>query len=522
MLTSNLPVQAARAMGADIVIAVNVGTPLLKREELRSVIGVAGQMLSILTEQNVQASLASLKPTDILISPELGDFSTADFDNLPKIQPLGEAAARQVADRLAALSLPPEQFAALRQRQQLATAPDLRPVDQIRFDGLAKVNPEAVQAVMKTTVGQALEPARIDADMRRLYGTGDFEHVNYRILDESGRRVMAVEAVEKAWGPNYLRLGFGLSSDFSGETYFDLIAGHRMTWLNRLGAELRTDVRLGFNNSLRFEFYQPFNVEGSYYVAPRIEVGSERVNIFNGDNRVAVYNFQSRTAGLDLGFGFSQYGELRLGVEGGQLNPRLDTGPSLIDSGDVRHDRGAVNLRLALDQLDNANFPRRGWAASVQVYDSSASLGADADYTRWQAGGTAAIEFGENAFRFTGRAGGNIGSHPLPAYDLFRWGGFLNQSGYASGQLISGRMEYGQLMYLRRIVRGGLFDGAHGGLTLEAGNYSAPLVPGNTSGNLQSMSVFVAADSIVGPAYFGYGRARDGTQSFYFYLGRPL
>ncbi len=76
MLTSNLPVDAARAMGADIVIAVNVGTPLLKRDQLDGILGVTGQMLSILTEQNVQASLASLKSTDILITPELGDFST--------------------------------------------------------------------------------------------------------------------------------------------------------------------------------------------------------------------------------------------------------------------------------------------------------------------------------------------------------------------------------------------------------------------------------------------------------------
>ena len=81
-------------MGADIIIAVNVGTPLLKREELDSIFGVAGQMLSILTEQNVQTSLGLLKPTDILISPELGDFSTADFDNLPKIAPLGESLPR--------------------------------------------------------------------------------------------------------------------------------------------------------------------------------------------------------------------------------------------------------------------------------------------------------------------------------------------------------------------------------------------------------------------------------------------
>ena len=31
-LTNNLPVDVARAMGADIVIAVNLGTPLMKRE----------------------------------------------------------------------------------------------------------------------------------------------------------------------------------------------------------------------------------------------------------------------------------------------------------------------------------------------------------------------------------------------------------------------------------------------------------------------------------------------------------
>ena len=74
-LTNNLPVDVARAMGADVVIAVNLGTPLLRAEQLNSIVGVTGQMINILTEQNVQASLASLRPGDILILPQLGDFS---------------------------------------------------------------------------------------------------------------------------------------------------------------------------------------------------------------------------------------------------------------------------------------------------------------------------------------------------------------------------------------------------------------------------------------------------------------
>src|SRR5690606_34668022 len=158
MLTRNLPVQTAREeLGADIIIAVNVGTPLLKREDLNGFFGVTGQMLSILTEQNVQVSLAALQPDDILISPDLGDYSTSDFDDLQQIAPLGEAAARKVAGRLAALSLPQAEYAALRKRQQVTVVADLQPVDEIRFDNLQRVNPRTVKADMETQPGQPIE-----------------------------------------------------------------------------------------------------------------------------------------------------------------------------------------------------------------------------------------------------------------------------------------------------------------------------------------------------------------------------
>jgi NTE family protein len=522
MLTNNLPVQPARAMGADIVIAVNVGTPLLKREELNSIVGVAGQMLSILTEQNVQASLASLKPTDILISPELGDFSTGDFDNLTKITPLGEAAARKVADRLAQLSLPPEEYAALRQRQQVALAPDLKPVDEIRFENLQTVNPEVIKNIMETRVGEPLVQASIDGDMRRLYGTGDFEHVNYRILEEPGKRVLSVTAVEKAWGPSYLRFGLGLSSDFSGEVQFNLLASHRMTWLNSLGAELRTDAQVGYNNSLRTEFYQPLSTKGRFFVAPRLQLAQDRLNIYSGDERIAVYNNRFAVAGADVGFQFEQYGELRLGVERGRLEPRLDTGSPLFPSDDITIDQGATRATLVLDRLDSVQFPRNGWGASVDLYDSRVGLGADLNYTKWRAGVTGAYSFGENTVRLTATAGGKIGSNPLPAYDQFQWGGFMRQTGYATGQLVGANLQYGQLMYYRRIARGSLLDGAYGGMSLELGKVGDPLVPTNPDGWLKSIGLFVGADSFIGPVYLGYGRAADGNQSFYFYLGNPF
>ena len=105
-------------MGADIVIAVNLGTPLMKREELNSVFGVTGQMINILTEQNVRASLASLKPTDILIQPELGDFSAGDFDHLPRRSRSARRRRERSTARLAALACAPERLRGAAQRQQ--------------------------------------------------------------------------------------------------------------------------------------------------------------------------------------------------------------------------------------------------------------------------------------------------------------------------------------------------------------------------------------------------------------------
>ncbi len=523
MLTSNLPVQTTRNdMGADIIIAVNVGTPLLKREQLTGIFGVSGQMLSILTEQNVQASLATLTPSDVLISPDLGDFSTGDFDHLEQIAPIGEAAARKVAGRLAQLSIPAGEYAALRQRQVITVVPDLRPVDEIRFENLKRVNPKTVQASMATKAGEPIDQTTLDRDMRRIYGTDDFEHVNYRFIEEPGKRILAVDAVEKTWGPNYLRFGLGLSSDFSGDAFFNILGSYRKTWLNDRGAEWRTDVQLGHTSGLYTELYQPFSAESRFFVAPHAAIERRTSDLYRDDDRVASYEMTSMLAGVDLGSQFNRYGELRLGMVGGRLKPQLDTGPESLSPGESRIMQGAFTGQLRLDQLDSVHFPRSGWRAGANIFDSTDALGADDEYTKWDADGTAVLSFGNHTLNFGLKVGDKLGNKPLPRYDQFQWGGFLTGSGYSTGQLLGEELQFGRLMYYHRILEGSIFEGAYTGFTLEASRIGSPLVPGNTDDWLRSAAIFIAADSPLGPVYFGYGHAADGNSSFYFCLGRPF
>src|SRR5688572_19320751 len=109
-LSSNLPIDVARQMGVDILIVVDCGFPLLERGKLVSVATVSNQMLAILIRHNTAEQRKTLKQSDVVIDPALGDFSSLDFTAHAEAMRIGEEAARGQSQRLAALSLPPEEF----------------------------------------------------------------------------------------------------------------------------------------------------------------------------------------------------------------------------------------------------------------------------------------------------------------------------------------------------------------------------------------------------------------------------
>jgi len=520
-LTNNLPVDVVRAMGADIVIAVNLGTPLMKREQLGSVLGVTGQMINILTEQNVRASLAMLKPGDVLIEPALGDFSAGDFDHLPKTVPIGEAAARAAAPRLAALSMSPAAYAELRGRQQAPPARPAEVVADIRFPGLARVNPEALLDYLETKPGEVVDEARLDRDLRRIYGLGDFEHVDYQLIEEAGKQVVSIHALEKSWGPDYLRFGLGLQSDFKGENAFNLAASYRRTWLNALGAEWRTDAQVGQVTYLTTELYQPLGARNGLFLAPRATILRRNLDLFAGDARIARYNLRTAYASLDLGASFTRYGETRVGLAFGRSSATLDTGAPAFEPDPNKVTRAGVTYRAIVDQLSSASFPREGYAASVDVFASLKGLGARDDYTRYDVNAIGAHSWGRHtlsaAVRFAGRATGD----ELPTYDLVQWGGFLQQSGLPAGALLGQRLSFGRAVYSDRLLEQKLLDGLYVGASAEVGRMDQPIVPGNLTGMLYSGAVFFGADTPIGPVYLGYGYTSGGFRSAYFFLGRP-
>ncbi len=235
-LRQNLPVQTVRAMGADVVIAVDLGTTTTPTTaQLANPVAVAQQMVNILLDLNVYASREALKPGDVHISPKVEGFSSGDFGKGPELVPIGEKAARAMQDRLLALSLTAQQYAALREAQRARSKAGSQ-VARVEVDAsqLRHVNPAYVKE--KFSVEQRkgeLDEQRVRSEISALLGEGDYERIDYRYEDQpDGQRALVITPREKPWGPGYLRLGLQLATDFKEDTYFNLLGSYRRTWLN--------------------------------------------------------------------------------------------------------------------------------------------------------------------------------------------------------------------------------------------------------------------------------------------------
>src|SRR6185295_5761122 len=96
-MANNLPVEVVKTMGADVVIAVDVGTPLMSREAIQSFVGVTSQAFGFLTTRN---SNASARLADVVVRPDLTDISSSDFGAAATAIPRGEAAAEALRARI--------------------------------------------------------------------------------------------------------------------------------------------------------------------------------------------------------------------------------------------------------------------------------------------------------------------------------------------------------------------------------------------------------------------------------------
>ncbi|XHS78748.1 patatin-like phospholipase family protein [Burkholderiaceae bacterium UC74_6] len=539
-LVNNLPIDVARQMGARRLIAVNVGTPLAGRESLSSLVGVTAQMITILTEQNVQRAIATLGPDDLLITPDLAKLSSGDFSQVAELIAAGEAAAEKALPQLRRYAVSPESYAAWRlARIQPAQNPGV--LADVQFTGSHLTHPELLRRQLESQPGQPFDAARAERDARLLTSSGDYERVDYHVeprsVDAAGQMTgdgLTFELEDKPWGPNYFKVGIDLSTDLSGNSTFDLRVSHNRHWLTDSGLEWRNQASIGQHPRLFSELYQPLTIKAlgssDWFISGWGQIERRNIKLFDADsgNELGELSRKSGKLGLDIGQPWGRLGELRLGLthESWRINP-IVLGPDLSAApgqlGQIWNETG-LRLRAVVDQLDYANFPQRGYRIVAEYTGGRVSGGENvhnASFSRTELQATFVHSWGPHTINLNAR--GLVARQPEDSTQgPYSLGGFQQLSGYRPEQLMGNTLLFGRATYYLRmgsapVISRGYFIGG----SLEAGNAWNARSDASLRDLRYAGSLFIGTDTGLGPLYLAVGRAPRGGSAVYLFIGRP-
>ncbi|HWH49177.1 MAG TPA: patatin-like phospholipase family protein [Burkholderiales bacterium] len=513
-IANNVPVSVVRAMGAEVLIVVDVGSGLFAREDITSALSITGQLANYMFTLNSQEQLKTLSPRDVLIRPKLGDIGGGSFDRAGEAIPAGEEAARAAFEALRQYSLDPEQYA-----RHLAARGQRRPsapvIDVVRIDNQSRVSDDVIAARISARPGQPLDVKQLEKDIGTVYGLEIFESVRYDVVREEEKTILVVSAKEKRWGPGYLQFGLASSNDLEGNATIRLGMLYTLTEINKLNGEWRSGLQLGDEPSVFTEIHQPLDALSRYFVSGKISYGNRNVNVFDDEGNM-LSRYGLRTSELELGLGreLGTWGEIRLGYRRESGTAEVNIGPP---APEVDVDRGEFFLRLSDDKLDNLYFPRAGHFGKLEYRNAREQYGSRSDYDQWQAGYTQALSWGANTV--IGMLSGEFTTDGEAQVEgLFRLGGLFRLSGLTDQQLSGQHAGLMELVYMHRLANIQFFK-SYAGASLELGNVWQKKDDISFDNCITAGSLFLGFDTPIGPLYVGYGRTQHDDQSVYVYLG---
>ena len=519
-IAMNLPVEVAKQMGADIIIASDVTQPLEPKEQLTSVVDVTAQLTNLLTYRGAVEQKRLLTDEDFLFQPTFSeDFSSVNFSRITETIQAGYDAVMAHRDELAALSLDPQAYAAYKAGLPNPRGAPPPTIDFVRIDNPSPIADSVIEdRISDIQIGAPLDLDSLETALNKVYGLELFQNVRYQLVDEEDETGLELDLVERSWGPNYVQLGVQYSSSSEQDALFGLAASYLRTEINELGGEWRATFFVGDEPAVLADLYQPLGSKARFFIAPSMLGESQLINVYEEGMRVTELQIRQAIFEVAMGREIASWGEVRGGFSLGRGQTRLRVGdPTYLTSEDFR--TGEFFARFSVDTLDNVSFPREGVLGTAEWRGSRAgALNADSDFDQLLVDAAYAKTWGRHTLLATLRYDTTI-SGVTPPQNIFRFGGFFDLSGLNAHELTGQNVVRVGASYYRRIADL-LLTPAFAGISVEVGN--AWDSRGSISWDSARVggSIWAGVDTPIGPIYLAYGVAEGGADAVYVILGR--
>ncbi|MDR1755393.1 MAG: patatin-like phospholipase family protein [Culturomica sp.] len=437
-IVNNFPVDVARAMGAEIVIGVDVQAELRKANELETLRGVMGQLISLLCLNKFEKNKAM---TDIFIKPDINEYSAVSFKNnaIDTMINRGERAARASWGELIALK---EQLGISEHRLPAkvpVACPDSFYIRKLTLKGVSERHAKWLKRMIRIPENRYVTKKEIQNAVASLYGTRSFSDVSYRL---TGGPEYQLEITLNEGTPNRVNLGFRFDSEevaailLNSRIDLDMLSGSRF----ELTARLSKNPYIRVDYSLENPWLRKFNLSYLFkYTDFSMYHRGDKINTVN--NRYHL----GELSGADVLFKNLKF-QYGLRYEYFDYDPFLYK--AAYQSTDIHSEGFFSYFALAkLENLDRKYYPEKGisFEASYSLYTKDFLQFGGTPFAAVNGGFTGVISL-TNRFKFQPSVYGRVLVGTGIPYPYLNYVGGSMPGRYVTHQLPFPGIAYAELM----------------------------------------------------------------------------
>jgi len=276
-IVRNLPTPDVLALGADIVICSDVTKPLATADSLRTLVDVLTQTMAFRT---VERRDVDVELCDVMIQPDILGLNSSDFANAEEIIARGRAAAEAALGELEGLGITGLGNA----RAEIDDDPltELARVSEVRVEGLERSSEASVRRSLGLDVPAEVDVRDVNEAVSRVYDTGMFQSVSYRLDPAPGGSGQVLTVRVKDVGRSWV----GGSYRYEGRYKASILATAAVRNLLLQGSTLLADLRLGEQTRISAEIQKRFGWNVAPLVGLKAEYKRSPFDIFENGERV--------------------------------------------------------------------------------------------------------------------------------------------------------------------------------------------------------------------------------------------